>query len=326
MVPIGMKSASHPVNCDCQCAIQPSRQQNPVARAPAPAYSMVQAGAFIASRQPGTVRGPIETLGVQGVRITTPSMSLSIPKMSFGFPTLELPSLFRSRTNARMQLRESEAPYVGSSYAVPNAVRSPAYSYAAAPAPPPSQAVPAPTAQPVNASPVEPLPLTQLSQPAVPSQVGVYPSATTDDSNALRSQLRQSEDRIEVLRQQLEEMQFLMNQLLHHQPPRIPPCNCDDAGCSCGLGQRPTRLPPPEPISSTGTRRSPRYIPSMPNAQPIIEESKSYVQTASFNNPTLTKSADTMNLLRPIPGQQRSPRLPASGRIEHSGRATVTRF
>lgn len=107
-------------------------------------------GAFVAPPQSGAVVSEQSTVGVRGLRLRFPALTLELP-------SIELPSVFRRGRAAHMELDSATAAYVAgagvshqvaattASYSMPSA--APAYAPAAAPAGP-AQQVPQPQLQP----------------------------------------------------------------------------------------------------------------------------------------------------------------------------------
>lgn len=63
------------------------------------------AGAFVAPPQSGAVQGASRSTGIRGLEIEFPALRLQMPSIT-------LPSMFSSRSNARMVLDSASAPYV----------------------------------------------------------------------------------------------------------------------------------------------------------------------------------------------------------------------
>jgi len=83
--------------CPPRIPEQPLAPQQPVVPVAAP-------GMFVQPPATGTVNGPVEQRGIEGAAITFPSLTLKMP-------SLRLPAMSRSRTNARMDIDAASAPY-----------------------------------------------------------------------------------------------------------------------------------------------------------------------------------------------------------------------
>lgn len=99
------------------CASPPCKPPCPPCegqRREAPPEEGYETGVYVAPPRSGTTQGPVRRLGIQGLSITFPEVRLRLP-------SLEFPSLVRSRTESRMVLDQAVAPYVSTGYQAPNA-------------------------------------------------------------------------------------------------------------------------------------------------------------------------------------------------------------
>lgn len=86
-----------PTDCD--------DQRQPATSAPEPAAASVPPGSFVAPPQQGPVVGQSQSLGIRGMRLTFPEISLA-------FPSIELPSFVRRFRRPSMELQAGQAAYV----------------------------------------------------------------------------------------------------------------------------------------------------------------------------------------------------------------------
>jgi hypothetical protein len=64
-----------------------------------------EVGTFIAPPRVGAIRGAINRTGIEGLSIT-------LPELTIRMPSIELPSRYHSRSNARMMIESAQAPFV----------------------------------------------------------------------------------------------------------------------------------------------------------------------------------------------------------------------
>ena len=145
-------------NCDCKPPCKPPCNQPPPQQMP---MYYQPPGVFVQPPASGTVQGPVESTTVQGAE-------LSFPEMRLRMPSLKMPSISKTRQNARMLLDQAVAPFQ----------ESPAMPLGpAAPAAP----VAAPAAAPVAAPQMMMAPAPQMQMmmaPAAPQmQVAMAPAA-----------------------------------------------------------------------------------------------------------------------------------------------------
>ncbi|WP_254513649.1 hypothetical protein [Anatilimnocola floriformis] len=128
-----------------------------------------QPGVFVQPPATGTVQGPIEQTTVEGAE-------LSFPELRLRMPSLRMPTVSRSRQNARMVLDQAHAPFVESPpvAAMPAA---PAAAPMAAPAAAPMMAA-APMAAPqMMMAPAAAPQMQMMMAPAAAPQVMMAPAA-----------------------------------------------------------------------------------------------------------------------------------------------------
>ncbi|MCY2987722.1 MAG: hypothetical protein NTY19_07650 [Planctomycetota bacterium] len=211
----------------------PPRQSPTVQEAPgqppqgSPMYAAPQSGVYVAPPQTGVLRGPVQGVGVEGLKITFPEFSLKLP-------SLELPSFFRSRRNAEMLLDRGVAPhmsatapasYAPAAWAAPVATAAPGQMPAMQAMPMqflpvqtvPMQAVPT-LAPPVKMPPPQGLPQPPPDQPpALPPQYAPpgrsVPSSCTEDPSRLEAALLQRERELRALKEQMEGMKRAIEDL-----------------------------------------------------------------------------------------------------------------
>ncbi len=206
------------------------------------------AGVFAAPPASGTVAGESNAIGINGPALHFPAMSLRMP-------TLQLPSITRFRSGARMRIDAAEAPFVSAGQA-PVVAAAPMASMNA-PLMAPLAAVPSqtlavgPPAQPASdcpdadISPQELLQALQMLRQAKKSSSAAAPSSDTKcgsgtDKAGLESRLNSLESREQELLEQLKSLEKLLNQQATSPPLVFPPTETDTGSPRTGP---PRRLP-----------------------------------------------------------------------------------
>ncbi|MDX1943918.1 MAG: hypothetical protein SFU86_00815 [Pirellulaceae bacterium] len=184
-------------SCTAPCnRCQPKPPCLPPCLPPCPPPPAQPQGMFVAPPPMGTVQGPSETTGIQGAELTFPELRLRMP-------TLSLPSVFRSRSNARMQLDGGQAPFVAGQ----------AGAFAAG--------------VPMAGAMVGGTALAGQAVAGVHGVSGGTAAATTEEQRAaaaeLDSKLQEIQDAEERLKRKLEQLQRCLEQLQASQQPAAPP-------------------------------------------------------------------------------------------------------
>lgn len=243
----------------------PEQPQQPVQAAPP--------GMFVQPPANGTVYGPVERRDVEGAALTFPALTLR-------FPSLRLPSMARSRSNARMEIDSASAPYVQGypTAAVPVAL-APQMPFAPQAPNQPQQGLQPPAAPPdmPNAP--------QL--PACDAPQGPYRAPSCDAFNkqaALEEKLRTIEAAERRLAARIDELQQLAAQLDGATAPAF------QVPLSSGVGpmQRPIGPPEESPLRpvSFGAQRTSYLEPVRlsPDQQVIREPSASPGRITGIRN------------------------------------------
>jgi hypothetical protein len=200
---------------------------------PAAAEAAAPAGVYVAPAQTGVFQGPARAYGIEGMVITFPQLQLKLP-------SIQCPSFFVARRNARMITDSAEAPYVvtgtqvvqgaGSGAAVVATAgagaanpAAPAYAVETPPAsgmvasysvgPPPSYALASPYAA-TAAGPLPPGRWVLIPGPAgqaPPAAAPIQPQAAGEAEN-LEAKLRLLQEREQHLQDRIEELQRCLEQ------------------------------------------------------------------------------------------------------------------
>lgn len=149
----------------------PAQQQNP----PTPA------GAFVAPPQSGTVVQEQRSIGIQGMRITFPKLTLELP-------SIELPHWIRRGRAAHMELAGGTAPYVASA---------------------PQAAVPRLSSRPMPSQ-------APMRRPPAPPQAQQPPSCDTPPAPAAGQP--SIEEDFEALQRRCQRLEHLLEKMLERQP------------------------------------------------------------------------------------------------------------
>jgi hypothetical protein len=275
-----------PAQEECRC----KRCQNRVQAPPAPAQAVtvpvaaVPQGTFAQPPATGTVRGPVNQVGIEGAELRFPEMSLRLP-------SLRLPTLSRFRQDARMDIDNARAPFVSSPTAMPVAAPTAMAampSTAAAAAPVQMQQMPTmsmPLQMPAQ-QPSAPLNFSIAATPAAEQpramEINVTPEQLQDLLDKMRARTppqesppqvphevpscnSQLQDEIRDLRQQIRTLE---QQLRETPVPIAPGC---EALPSCeatparkyGPAQGPQHYPPPPMPRGDASAPWPTPVPDM---------------------------------------------------------------
>lgn len=240
-LPAGPQSACKCERCLRKCVQRPecpTPQYSPTTLPPAASYPSAS-GVFAAPPASGTVAGESNAIGLNGPALHFPAMSLRMP-------TLQLPSLTRFRSGARMRIDAAEAPFVAQGQApmfaaAPVPAMSTPLMAPMAVAPSPSPVV-SPPAQPASDcpdadfSPQELLQALEMIRQSKQSPAAAAPSAdgkcgSGPNKAGLESRLKSLESREQELLDQLKMLEKLINQQAASTPqaasrseaePRVP--------------------------------------------------------------------------------------------------------
>ncbi len=199
------------------------------------------AGVFAAPLGSGTVEGESMSVGIRGLEIEFPAFRLRLP-------SIKLPSLFRARTDSRMLLDNTTAPFIATTAGSPAPAAYPAATvpHQVVAASPPSQAYlsvpqtqyPGPSQQQVLAIPMQPAGKSAITQQSCPSSENEAMEARAE---AAASRLRALEEAERRLEEKLRQLHILLQQTPTPScPPATVPCPVPPAA--------PSHPPSPVPV------------------------------------------------------------------------------
>jgi hypothetical protein len=232
------------------CEAPPSAPLAPRAPEQPPAAPMYAAppGMFQQPPATGAVYGPVERRDVEGAALTFPALTLR-------FPSLRLPAIAHSRSNARMEIDSASAPYIQQAPLAPYAVAAPM-------AAPPAAAPPAAPTQPQQAPPDVPA---APRMPGCDAPQGPYRAPSCDaygKNGAVDEKLRSLEAAERRLTARIEELQQLAARLDSNATMSpLTPVSVGTAPAAYGPIRAPGEMPA-QPVAFGAQRTS--YIEPSP--------------------------------------------------------------
>ncbi len=207
-------------------------------------------GQFVAPQASGTVKGGGNSVGVEG-------MSLHFPALTLRLPSLHLPHMFRLRKGARMLMDPSTAPYVEHSPRSQVLGAIPAVSI------PPNSP---PQDSPSNSPPSQQNSLQRSGQKSV--------SVDANRAHALAlERLRQREAEIERMGRQIERLERAMQQLA--QTPTQGVADCRQASLLAPVAWSPTeRVRPAVLVTPHSAKPLSFSLPASPATNRLVNAAR----------------------------------------------------